>query len=68
VVIGVGGIGTQIAIRTKAFGLEVIGVDLQDEPLVPFLKSVVKKDQLDDVLPKWTWSSSPRHTLPRLTR
>ena len=51
-VIGVGGIGTQIAIRANAFGMEVIGVDPQDKPFLPFLKSVVKPDQLDDVLPQ----------------
>jgi phosphoglycerate dehydrogenase-like enzyme len=35
VVIGVGGIGTQIAIRANAFGMEVIGVDPQDKPFLP---------------------------------
>jgi D-2-hydroxyacid dehydrogenase (NADP+) len=52
VVIGVGGIGTQIAIRANAFGMSVIGVDPEDKPFVPFLKQVVKPDQLDDVLPQ----------------
>ncbi|HCC55877.1 MAG TPA: hydroxyacid dehydrogenase [Solibacterales bacterium] len=51
VVIGVGGIGMQIALRASAFGMSVIGVDPEDKPFVPFLKSVVKPDQLDDVLP-----------------
>jgi phosphoglycerate dehydrogenase-like enzyme len=51
VVIGVGGIGTQIAIRANAFGMDVIGVDPEDIPYSPFVKKVVKPDQLDEVLP-----------------
>jgi D-2-hydroxyacid dehydrogenase (NADP+) len=51
VVIGVGGIGTQIAIRANAFGMNVIGVDPEDIPYLPFVKKVVKPDQLDEVLP-----------------
>jgi phosphoglycerate dehydrogenase-like enzyme len=52
VVIGVGGIGSQIAIRATAFGMTVIGVDPEDKPFLPFLQRVVKPDQLDDVLPQ----------------
>lgn len=52
VVVGVGGIGTQIAVRANAFGMTVIGVDIEDKPFVPFLKKVVKPDELDDVLPE----------------
>lgn len=51
VVIGVGGIGSQIALRASAFGMEVIGVDPEDIPFSPFLKKVVKPDQIDQVLP-----------------
>jgi phosphoglycerate dehydrogenase-like enzyme len=51
VVIGVGGIGTQIAVRANAFGMTVIGVDPEDKPFLPFVKNVVKPDQLDEVLP-----------------
>lgn len=51
VVIGVGGIGTQIAIRAHAFGMDVIGVDPEDIPFMPFIKKVVKPDQLDEVVP-----------------
>jgi phosphoglycerate dehydrogenase-like enzyme len=51
VVIGVGGIGTQIAVRAHAHGMEVIGVDPEDIPYQPYLKRVVKPDQLDEVLP-----------------
>jgi phosphoglycerate dehydrogenase-like enzyme len=52
VVVGVGGIGTQIAVRAHAFGMTVIGVDPQDKPFLPFLSRVVKPDQFDDVLPQ----------------
>jgi D-2-hydroxyacid dehydrogenase (NADP+) len=52
VVVGVGGIGTQIAARANAFGMEVIGVDPEDKPFMPFLKRVVKPDQLDEVIPQ----------------
>jgi len=51
-VIGVGGIGTQIAVRASAFGMDVIGVDPEDRPFMPFLKTVVKPDQLDGVIPQ----------------
>jgi phosphoglycerate dehydrogenase-like enzyme len=52
VVIGVGGIGTQIAIRASAFGMKVIGVDPKDIPIAPFLSKVVKPNQLNSVLPE----------------
>lgn len=52
VVVGVGGIGTQIAVRAKAFGMTVIGVDPNDIPYVPYLDRSVPPDRLDDVLPE----------------
>ncbi len=52
VLIGVGGIGMQIAQRAWAFGMNVIGVDPEDVPFSPFLSRVVKPDSLDDVLPE----------------
>jgi len=52
VVIGVGGIGTQIAIRAWAHGMKVIGVDPEDIPWSPFVSRVVKPDMLDQVIPE----------------
>jgi len=52
VVVGVGGIGNQIAVRAWAHGMTVIGVDPEDIPFSPFISKVVKPDQLDDVLPE----------------
>src|ERR1041385_8821946 len=52
VIIGLGGIGNQIATRAWSFGLSVIGVDPEDKPFSPFVKQVVKPDQLDEVLPQ----------------
>lgn len=52
VVIGVGGVGSQIALRANAFGMNIIGVDPEDKPFLPFVKRMVKPDQLDDVLPE----------------
>ena len=52
VIIGVGGIGTQIAFRAWAHGMTVIGVDPEDIPYMPVISKVVKPDQLDDVLPE----------------
>ncbi len=52
VVIGVGGIGSQIAQRASAFGMTVIGVDPKDIPFSPYISKVVTPNRLDDVLPK----------------
>ena len=52
VVIGVGGIGTNIAIRAWAFGMKVIGVDPEDKPIMPYIDHIVKPDQLDEVVPE----------------
>jgi len=51
VVIGVGGIGLQIAIRAWAFGMTVIGVDPEDMSMNPFVSRYVKPDQLNEVIP-----------------
>lgn len=52
VIIGVGGIGTQIAQRAHAFGMDVIGVDPKDLPVSVFVPTIVKPDRLNEVLPK----------------
>ena len=52
VVVGMGGIGTQIAFRAWAHGMTVIGVDPKDIPYMPVISRVVKPDQLDSVLPE----------------
>jgi D-2-hydroxyacid dehydrogenase (NADP+) len=51
-VIGVGGIGMQIATRAWAFGMNVIGVDPEDKPFSPMIRKIVKPDQIDQVLPE----------------
>ena len=51
VIIGVGGIGSQIAQRAHGFGMTVIGVDPKDIPLNPDISRVVTPDRLDSVLP-----------------
>ena len=52
VVLGVGGVGTQIAFRSWAHGMNVIGVDPEDIPYMPIISKVVRPDQLDSVLPE----------------
>jgi phosphoglycerate dehydrogenase-like enzyme len=51
VVVGVGGIGSQIAQRAHAFGMTVIGVDPKDMPLNPYVSRMVTPGQIDSVLP-----------------
>lgn len=51
VIIGVGGIGSQIATRVAGFGMTVIGVDPKDIPFHPAISKVVPPDRLDTVLP-----------------
>lgn len=51
-VIGCGGIGSQIAVRASAFGMNVLGVDPEDIPFNPYFKKIVKPDQLDEVIPQ----------------
>jgi len=51
VIIGVGGVGTQIAERASAFGMTIIGVDPKDTSPSPVIKQMVKPNQLDTVLP-----------------
>ncbi len=51
VIVGVGGIGSQIAQRAQAFGMTVIGVDPKDMPLNPYVSRMVYPDEIDAVLP-----------------
>ena len=51
VIVGLGGIGTQIALRANAFGMHVIAVDPEDKPFLPFVDRVVKPDDFDEVIP-----------------
>jgi len=51
-VIGVGGIGVQIAVRAHAHGMRVVGVDPEDIPFLPFVERAVKPDQLNEVIPE----------------
>jgi len=52
VIIGVGGIGSQIAQRAHGFGMKVIGVDIRDVPTSNTVQRVVPPDMLDSVLPE----------------
>jgi D-2-hydroxyacid dehydrogenase (NADP+) len=51
VVIGVGGIGSQIAQRAHGFGMKVIGVDPKDLPPNINVTRMIYPSQLDSVLP-----------------
>lgn len=52
VIVGAGGIGTQIAQRAHGFGMKVIGVDPRDMPVSNLFSEIVPVDRLDEVLPK----------------
>lgn len=52
VVIGVGGIGMQIAQRAHAFDMTVIGVDPKDQPLNYFVGRLVPPDRIEAILPQ----------------
>jgi hypothetical protein len=49
VIVGVGGIGSQIAQRAQAFGMTVIGVDPKDMLLNPYVGRMVYPEQIDMV-------------------
>ncbi|MBI1790366.1 MAG: D-2-hydroxyacid dehydrogenase [Acidobacteria bacterium] len=51
VIVGVGGIGSQISQRAHAFGMTVIGVDPKEMPLNPYVSRMVPPDRIDTVLP-----------------
>ena len=52
VIIGLGGIGMQIAQRASGFGMRVLAVDPKDIPYTPLVAKVVPPDRLDTVLPE----------------
>ncbi len=52
VVIGAGGIGSQVARRAKAFGMAVIGVDPKEFPPRLSFDRMVYPDRLDQVIPE----------------
>jgi phosphoglycerate dehydrogenase-like enzyme len=51
VIVGVGGVGTQIAERAVGFGMTIVGVDPRDTAPASSIKQMVKPDQIDTVLP-----------------
>ena len=51
-IVGLGGIGTQIAQRASAFDMRVLAVDPKDIPLMHIVERVVRPDQLHEVLPE----------------
>jgi D-2-hydroxyacid dehydrogenase (NADP+) len=51
-IIGLGGIGTQIAQRAAAFGMTVIGLDPKEIPMMSFVKASYPPDRLPDLLPE----------------
>lgn len=52
VVVGVGGIGSQIAQRAHSFGMRVIGVDPKEMPFNDYVSKMVFPDQIDSVIPQ----------------
>lgn len=50
-VLGYGGIGTQVAERAKAFGMKVMAIDEKDLPLTVTVERFGKPDELDAMLP-----------------
>lgn len=52
VVVGAGGIGSNVAVRAWAAGMTVIAVDPRDINPAPYIQRQVYPDQLDEVLPE----------------
>jgi len=51
VVVGLGGIGIQIAERAASFGMTVLGVDPRDVPYTHAIRQAFKPDHLEELLP-----------------
>jgi phosphoglycerate dehydrogenase-like enzyme len=51
VIVGMGGIGSSVAKRAKAFDMTVIGVDPKELPPSPVVDRMVYPDRLDQVIP-----------------
>lgn len=51
-IVGLGGIGMQIAQRAWAFGMHVLAVDPRDMPMTRFVDEVAPPDRLPDLLPQ----------------
>jgi D-2-hydroxyacid dehydrogenase (NADP+) len=51
VIIGLGGIGTQIAQRARAFGMKIEAVDPKDIPITTTVEQIVTPDRLHELLP-----------------
>jgi phosphoglycerate dehydrogenase-like enzyme len=51
-VIGLGGIGTQVAERAAAFGMRVVATDPKDIPYINAVDYVGKPDELDALIPQ----------------
>src|SRR5207253_3367837 len=51
-VVGQGGLGTQISRRAQGFGMRVIAIDPKDMDRPPFVFSLAKPEKLMELLPK----------------
>ena len=51
-VVGLGGVGTQVAERAFAFGMRILAVDPKDIPYMRAVEYVGKPDELEELLPQ----------------
>ena len=64
-VIGIGGIGTQVAQRAAAFGMNILAVDPKDIPYMNTASRWSNRISCTVFFRKPTWSSCAPHILPR---